>query len=110
MDVEIDMDSIKTISNVSAGFLQDVRPWIVYPESITVQTSMDGTTWTEIGSASHSVAVTDMTPQTMNLTVYFPKVQARYVRVRARSYGKLPSWHPGAGHDAFIFCDEITVR
>lgn len=110
MDVEIDMDSIKTISNVSAGFLQDVRPWIVYPESITVQTSMDGTTWTEIGSASHSVAVADMTPQTMNLTVYFPKVQARYVRVRARSYGKLPSWHPGAGHDAFIFCDEITVR
>ena len=35
---------------------------------------------------------------------------ARYVRVRAESYGKLPAWHPGAGGDSWIFVDEIIVE
>ena len=37
-------------------------------------------------------------------------VEARYVRIRARTYGKLPSWHPGSGGDAWIFVDEIIVE
>ena len=110
MDVEIAMDTISQISNVGAGFLQDVRPWIVFPTSIDVQTSLDGIAWTDAGSASHTVPVTDMTPQLATLDVSFAPRSARFVRVRARTFGKLPDWHPGAGGDAFIFCDEITVR
>ena len=109
MDVEIIMDTASTIRQVAAGFLQDVRPWIVYPSSISVQASADGTTWTDVGTATHSVPVSDMTPQTMNLTVDFAPVLARHIRVRARTFGPLPAWHPGAGSPAFIFCDEIAV-
>jgi hypothetical protein len=37
-------------------------------------------------------------------------VKARYIRLRAKQYGKLPEWHEGAGGDTHIFCDEITVE
>jgi hypothetical protein len=36
-------------------------------------------------------------------------VLAQYVKVRAKNFGKLPDWHMGAGGEAFIFVDEITV-
>jgi hypothetical protein len=36
-------------------------------------------------------------------------VLARYVKVRAKNFGKLPDWHMGAEGEAFIFVDEITV-
>jgi hypothetical protein len=110
MDVEIRMDKVKTISSVSAGFLQDVRPWIVFPTSMIVQTSKDGKKWKTVGNTAPSTAVTDMTPQLTTLKISFPPTQARYVRVLARTYGKLPAWHPGAGNEAFIFCDEIQIR
>ncbi len=35
---------------------------------------------------------------------------ARYVKVIAKNFGKLPEWHQGAGGDAFIFIDEITIK
>ena len=38
------------------------------------------------------------------------KTTARYVKVIAKNYGKLPEWHQGFGGDAFIFIDEITVK
>jgi hypothetical protein len=35
---------------------------------------------------------------------------ARYIRIRAVNYGKIPTWHPGSGGDAWIFVDEIVVE
>ena len=32
------------------------------------------------------------------------------VKVKAKNYGILPSWHQGAGGAAFIFIDEIEVK
>jgi predicted alpha-1,2-mannosidase len=110
MDVEIHMDSVRTISSVAAGFLQDVRPWIVYPRRITIMTSQDGHTWNKVATATHRVPVTDMQAQTMTMSATFAPVRTRFVRVIATTYGKLPAWHPGAGEDAFIFCDEVLVK
>jgi hypothetical protein len=35
--------------------------------------------------------------------------KARYIRVHAYTLGKIPSWHPGANGDAYIFVDEILI-
>jgi hypothetical protein len=39
-------------------------------------------------------------------------VKARYVKVKASNFGKLPEWHQGFpfNGDAFIFIDEITIK
>ena len=34
----------------------------------------------------------------------------RYIRIKAKNYGTLPKWHQGAGGEAFIFVDEISVH
>jgi len=110
MDVEIIMDTIADLRSITVGFLQDVRSWIVYPSAIAVQTSLDGTTWTDVGNATHTVPVSDMTSQITTLAVNITSTRARHVRVRATTFGPLPSWHPGAGNPAFIFCDEVELR
>ena len=38
------------------------------------------------------------------------KVRYRYVKVKAKNYGKLPKWHEGFGDEAFIFIDELEIR
>jgi len=51
-----------------------------------------------------------MEAMVQELKVTFPPRKAQSVRVRAVNYGKLPAWHPGAGYDAYIFCDEIIIE
>jgi predicted alpha-1,2-mannosidase len=110
MDVVIDLKAIKNISRVSAGLLHDVGAWIVMPSSVTVETSPDGKTFKPFASAGSTLAIEDKTPQAKQVVVEGTPVQARYIRVRAKQYGKLPAWHEGAGGDTHIFCDEITVE
>ena len=37
-------------------------------------------------------------------------IKAKYLKVSAKSVGKLPQEHPAAGSDAWIFADEIIVN
>jgi hypothetical protein len=39
-----------------------------------------------------------------------PPQSARYVRVKAYNYGRIPDWHPGNGGEAWIFIDEILIQ
>ena len=45
-----------------------------------------------------------------DLVAELDAVEGRYLRVFARNYGTIPDWHPGRGHGAFIFIDEIIVE
>jgi hypothetical protein len=38
------------------------------------------------------------------------EINAKYIKVKAYNFGKLPEWHQGFGGDAFIFIDEITIK
>ncbi len=107
----IDLKKATNIRSVSAGFLQDTRSWILFPAKMEVFISDDGIDFTSVGEVSHSEKADDYTSRTMKLSVDFQKVvKAKYVKVKATNFGKLPSWHLGAGFDAFIFIDEIEVR
>ncbi|MFN8155069.1 MAG: GH92 family glycosyl hydrolase [Bacteroidia bacterium] len=110
MDVEVCMDRIREITEVDAGFLQDTRAWILMPKEMIVEVSVDGSNWTEAGRVSNKVPDSDMNPQVQTLKVTFKGMKAKYVRVKAVNYGKLPAWHLGAGDDAYIFTDEIIIH
>jgi hypothetical protein len=36
--------------------------------------------------------------------------KARYVKFEAEYYGKIPSWHLGAGGESYIFLDELVIE
>ena len=80
------------------------------PTHIEFETSNDGMHFTKAADIKTDVAVTDMTPLTRDFSAKIAPVKARYVRVHAYNLGKIPSWHPGAGSDAYIFVDEILIN
>ncbi len=110
MDVVIDLKEVKTVSKVFSSFLQDTRAWIVIPKELIIETSTDGIKYTELYKGKEFIPIENMEPQILELEPSFVPVKARYVRLRAVQFGKLPEWHLGAGGDTHIFVDEIKVE
>jgi len=106
----LDLGNVQDVSGVGAGFLQDVGSWIWMPSRVEFELSMDGR------SFSPAIAIANDVPERQEGVVKrdfvksIPPKKARYVRIRAMNFGKIPSWHPGAGGDAWIFVDEIIIQ
>jgi hypothetical protein len=48
--------------------------------------------------------------QVKRIYASFTPVTAKYVKIKAIQYGKLPAWHEGAGGDTHLFTDEIDIE
>lgn len=99
------------IKSVGAGFLQDARSWIWMPVDAEFYVSEDGVNYVSIGTVKNTVADTDLNVSTKDfITELNKRVKCSYIKVKAKNYGKIPSWHLGAGEDAYIFIDEIFYK
>ncbi len=110
LDAIIDLQVAKQVSNVTIGLLQDSGPWIMMPKQIIIEVSNDNKNFVQVYSGENFLPVEDTKAQVKNVEANFTSVSARYVRVKAIQYGKLPEWHLGAGGDTHIFVDEIIVQ
>ena len=110
LEVVIDMKAARTIQKITAGFLQDTRAWIVMPKQIIIEVSLDGKQFTEVYKGNNFLPIDDLKVQLKNIEMSFSPVLAKYVRVKAIQFGKLPAWHEGAGGDTHIFVDEINIE
>lgn len=106
----IDLGRTQKVTRVGAGFLQDVGSWIMMPRRIDFEISTDGQRFKPGVSIPVDVPEKDYGVIIKNFSASLDGVTARYVRLRARTFGKLPSWHPSSGGDAWIFVDEISVE
>jgi hypothetical protein len=79
------------------------------PKSVTFEYSLDGKKYIPIASITHELAADNYNLLTKTFDKEFEIFKARFIKVKAVNYGKLPSWHQGAGGDAFIFIDEISI-
>ena len=108
----IDLQKKRQVRSINAGFLQDSRSWILMPTKVEYYTSNDN----RIFTLAKTVVNTSVTPQQNDAVILSPftaelqNTTARYIKVIAYNYGKLPDWHQGYGGDAFVFIDEITVK
>lgn len=106
----VDRQASLPLTSISANFLQDQRSWIIFPTKIEFYVSNDNVNF-ELVDTLHN----DVDPKIeKNILKSFDSnkkvASARYVKVIAKNFGKLPEWHQGAGGDAFIFIDEITIK
>lgn len=107
----VDLKEVKNISEVSARFLQDQRSWILMPTKVEYFISEDNVNFTFFGSVNNTLDPKIEENIILNFTSNETKSKkARYVKVIAKNFGKLPEWHQGFGGDAFIFIDEITIK
>lgn len=107
----IDLKESREISTISADFLQDTRAWILMPTKVEFYISDDNINFKKLGEVLNLIDAQDYNVQTKNLDLHFTQTKAKYVKIIARNFGKLPSWHQGFPFDgeAFIFIDEITI-
>jgi hypothetical protein len=107
----VDLQEVKEIAEVSARFLQDQRSWILMPTKADYYVSEDNVNFKFFGSVANTVAPKAEENTIVNFTSKATKGQkARFIKVIAKNFGKLPEWHQGFGGDAFIFIDEITIK
>jgi hypothetical protein len=107
----VDLQEAKDITEISARFLQDQRSWIVMPTKVEYFISEDNVNFTYFGSVNNTLDPKIEENIILNFTANETKSKnARYVKVIAKNFGKLPEWHQGAGGDAFIFVDEILIK
>ncbi|WP_445714415.1 GH92 family glycosyl hydrolase [Flavobacterium sp.] len=110
----VDLQAVKELRSFKANFLQDSRSWILMPTHVEFLISTDNINFTSVGSLNiakdSEIDPKDENSFTREFGVILDKKKtARYVKVIAKNFGKLPEWHQGAGGDAFIFIDEITI-
>jgi len=109
----VDMGNQQEVSSFNTSFLQDTRAWILMPISVEYFTSDDGKLFNSAGIVQHQTA-----PDNYEISIENFKLQtealitARYIKVVAKNFRKLPSWHQGfpMGGEAFIFVDEVEVE
>lgn len=107
----IDLKSIQNLSFFSSTYLQDQRSWILLPTEVSYFISEDGIKYEVVGSVTHAIAPNNEKLIIHNMELKLAKAKkARYVKVKAKNFGKLPQWHIGYGDEAFIFIDEILVK
>lgn len=107
----VDLGSKTDISSLSAGFLQDTRSWILLPKEVRFLGSNNGRKFHLLGHFTHQEADKRMDVFLQELGGPLEKTgRYRYIKVEARQFGQLPSWHPGAGYPTFIFIDELSVN
>ena len=80
------------------------------PDRVEFESSPDGVNFTKMAQIKPGFPPREMTPTIREIREKIAPVLARFVRVRAYNFGKIPAWHPGAGGDPWIFVDEIFIR
>ncbi|MCA6069192.1 GH92 family glycosyl hydrolase [Chryseobacterium sp. RG1] len=106
----IDFISPQQIKHLSSTYLQDSRAWILMPSKVEYYASMDGKTYILLKTLENTLDPKDEKVQIKDFETDVLPTEARYVKVKAYHYGKLPAWHQGAGGDAYVFIDEISVK
>jgi len=90
--------------------LQDMGSWIWMPARVEFELSIDGRSFSPAITIANDVSEKQEGVVKRDFVKSIPPKKARYVRFRAVNFGKIPSWHPGAGGDAWIFVDEIIIQ
>ena len=106
----VDLGKVQEVKKLGAGFLQDVRSWIWMPRRVELEISIDGEVFTPVASIRNEVSDKTYGAIMRDFVTSIAPQRARFVRIKAQTYGPVPDWHPGYGGHAWIFIDEIVIE
>lgn len=105
----VDLKAKRTIRYVAVHVLQDVSPWILFPQEVIFEGSTDGLHFTPLTTVANPISKDEKSAQVLELGAAV-QTSVRYIRVRARNGGRLPAWHESAGAPSHLFIDEVIIR
>jgi hexosaminidase len=106
----IDLKTIQEVSEVAMNTYISANDWIFGPKQFIVSLSEDGTNFSPIFGQEIDIATQGENPKILNLKASFGSKKARFVKIVAPIFEKIPAWHYGAGQPTFIFVDEIMIK
>ena len=109
LDATIDLGQVMALKKVSFAFMRASAMWIMLPRDVEVSISNDGKTFTSVQKIPLG-GIDEVGRAIQQLSIAADGKKARYIRVFAKNYGKLPDNHPGHGNPAWLFVDEISVE
>lgn len=110
-EATISFNENMAVGKITSSFLQDTRAWILMPTKVEYYLSTNGKDYELIATVGHKVEDNDYNVQLAKLTATLKSpIKATHLKVKAYNYGTLPTWHQGAGFEAFIFVDEVEVN
>ena len=122
VDLTIELAEAATLEQVTIGFCHSVNDWVLGPDSVEVQWSRNGrsyTPWQPLRStrpfdrsrnASGRLAMRRHFAPRQGLFHPAEASKVRYIRLRIHCPNTLPEWHVGAGQPAWLMIDEIDVK
>ena len=112
----IDLKEVTKVRYLGARFLSDERAWIFLPTRVEWEYSLDGITYKPFNAFDYDKNMrreeVGIFPLVMGDLKKSKGVKARFIRVKAKNFGKLPKGHPGYDFngEAFIFIDEVLIN
>jgi hexosaminidase len=106
VNATIELKHEEEISKVIVDVLNAEQSWIYLPKEIEILISNDGVNFKSVKKVDWDYIKTFE----RNIEINFEKVKAKFVKVIAKNYGKIPKGSPGEGTDAWIFIDEISIN
>mgnify|MGYP000344488147 FL=1 len=110
LEAVIDLKEATEISSMTLHTCVEKGDWIFDTRGITVSVSDDNQTFKEVASEAYPVFNDTATTEIYTHELKFDPVKTRYVKVKALSEQKIPSWHGGKGNPGFLFVDEIILN
>lgn len=106
MEATIKLGDSNIIESVDIGFLKNESDWIYLPERIEILLSNDSINFTRLD------VVPTISENNGRFNYHFPlKISgAAYIQINAIAAPKISSGKPGAGENAWLFCDEIEIK
>ncbi len=104
MEAVIRFEKSEDIHEIEVGFLDEELSWIYFPERVEVFASTNGISYYSLGKAEINLTRGRFVKVSVN------RVNAAYIKIIAKNRGKIPGGKPGAGENAWLFCDEIIIR
>lgn len=105
----VDLQKETEIHSIGTTFLQDSRSWILMPTKVEYYVSSNNVNFSLVGSVQNDIDPKEGENKIKNFSIN-KETKAKYVKIKAYNFGKLPDWHQGFGGDAFIFIDEIKIK
>lgn len=110
LDIVIDLQKPTGVKKITVGCLQNSFSWILMPDRVQIFTSNDSVNFVLSKEIPNTVDPREEGVVIRDFNAAFTNLTTRFIKIVAKSQGKLPEWHRSAGNNSYIFADEIIVE
>ena len=112
VELTLTLEGYETLGTIAVGASHSPADWVVKPQDVQMQWSIDGRRWSEWQSMDLANPPADLYADSRRLRYTLTPHKARsvhLVRLRLICRSQLPIWHPYSGEPAWLMIDEVEL-